>query len=110
MNEVSTAVADDRISDGARSGEVARMDRQPLLHLQRGMGDPEAVAQESGRRGEERVLSAVAGPDEMRGERDVGRAHPPDVEVVHLDYPLQSAECRVDLERVDAGRHRVEGE
>src|SRR5580704_14359161 len=69
------------IPDGlaVRAVVVAR-----LLDLQRGVADAEAVVQSMGEARAETVVAVVGGPHHMGGQRHLGGAHGPDVQVMHL--------------------------
>ena len=58
-----------RNSDAAGRRQVARVNRETLLHLQRGVRDAETVPELPRRRGEERVLAAMARSDEVGAVR-----------------------------------------
>ena len=55
--------------------------------------------------GEEGVAGKAAGHDEMGGQREFGRAHRPDVEIVDARDAGQGEQMRLDLVRIDAARH-----
>jgi hypothetical protein len=66
------------------------------LDLQRGVLDPEPGMQRSARVDEQRVIVYFRRPNEMYGERDVGCAHSPDMEVVYARDAGESGEMRLD--------------
>src|SRR5882672_127435 len=96
--------------DASGFGKLARVHGEPLLELDRGVRDPESRAELFGRDGEQCILAAATGTHEVHGERDVGGAHAPDVQVMHLHDAVEFAQYGAHRVEVDAGRYRVERE
>ena len=80
------------------------------LDLQRRVRDAETVVQHVGRRAQEGIVACpiapCAGADEMRGQRGLGRAHRPDMEVVDARDAVHGEQRRLDFAGVDIGWHR----
>ena len=74
------------------------------------MVDLEAAADLGGGIADEQCVAGVPRHDEVHGERRLGRAHRPDVEVVHGDHARQLREELLDLTRIDVRGHDVEQE
>ena len=72
------------------------------------MVDPEVVRQPMLEIAEEEVARVPAGHDEVRGQRGLGGAHRPDVEIVDPGHARQRGERPFDGIGVDPLRHRVE--
>ena len=64
--------------------------------LQRGVGDLEAVLQFIADVMEKPVVEAGAGPHQMHGQRGFGRAHGPDVEIMHFAHTGKGAQIVFD--------------
>src|ERR1051325_3051460 len=71
------------------------------LDLDGGMLDAEAVLEGLAGFGEEVVVEAGVRPHQVHGERGLGRAHRPDVQVVHLGDARQAGEKAFDRVAVD---------
>ena len=56
------------------------------------------------------VARMPARHDQMAGQRRLGRAHPPDVQIVQRRHPGQGREMRAHRLEVEPFGHRVEGE
>ena len=79
------------------------------LDLQRGVMDVEAERKLGSDLVQEQIVGA-AGPHQMRGQRGFVGAHGPEMEVVHLGDPIESAEIVPHLRQLDASGHAVERE
>ena len=79
------------------------------LHLKSGVADAKARLQLLRRLHQESVGGALR-HHEMTGQRRLGRAHAPDVQVVQSSYPGKACQVGAHRGSVDRGRHRVERE
>jgi hypothetical protein len=74
------------------------------------MGDAEAVVKLMRHRVERCVAGMAARHHQMAGQRCLGRAHAPDVQIVQCGHPSQRREMRAHGIGIKPFRHRVEGE
>ena len=73
--------------------------------LDRAMFDPEAVVEHDARAFEQGVGVIGARRHDMRGQRRLGRAQRPDVEIVHRVHPVELGQRNFHLVDVDAARN-----
>src|ERR1043166_7017426 len=91
-------------------GERAGMRRIARLDLQGGMADAVMMVELAAGLGQQLVVEAGARPHQVGGQRHLGGAHRPDVQVVHFRDAGQRQQVVVDPLAVDVGRYGVERE
>lgn len=75
-----------RWSDDVIRRQAARMRFVAVLHLERGVADPEAILELVCGLNEKRIVRPRARPHEMRRQRYFRSADVPDMEIVHGDH------------------------
>ena len=81
---------------------IARFD------LQRHVADTEAHLQVVPGARQQAVVEDGAGTHQMGGHRDFGRAHRPDVQIVHVGDTRQPGKISIDLAVIDMRRYGIE--
>src|SRR3954454_1547968 len=79
-----------------------------MLDLERGVFDPEALAQQPGQLLTVLLCVAVGSHEHVRRERGEARGDLPDVQVVDLHYVRLGRERAADLRRVELTRRGLE--
>ncbi len=96
------------VSNRVICSKFARIGVVPCLNLERRVHYSETMFETFAGFCEETIVERGTRPHQMRSQRGFGRAHRPDMEIVHVRNTGQRREIALDLHPVDLRRHHIE--